>query len=40
MIYSIGDYALITISYTFAKMLFASNERFTSYEVYAARTFV
>ncbi len=40
MVYSIGDYALITVSYTFAKIIFASNERLSSYEVYAGRTFV
>ena len=40
MVYSIGDYGLITISYTFTKMLFASNDCFSSYEVYAARMIV
>jgi drug/metabolite transporter (DMT)-like permease len=40
MIYSIADYGLITISYTFTKMLFASNDCFSSFEVYAARMIV
>ena len=40
MVYSIGDYGLITISYTFTKMLFASNDCFSSFEVYAARMIV
>ena len=40
LIYSIGDYALITMSYTFTKLLFASNDGYTSYEVYAARMYV
>lgn len=40
MVYSIADYGLITISYTFTKMLFASNDCFSSFEVYAARMIV